>query len=106
MSKPYVFYIGDAFKATLVYKADGINPTDLTDITIASSIKDNYGNRVDLTITKDPNQVDNIGVFTGVGVATEDLKPGKGMMDIKYTTLGLSTHTSKLYFEIEGVVTP
>lgn len=107
MSKPYVFYIGDAFKATLIYKADGINPTPITiDINIAASIKDSFGNRVDLVVIVAPDQVNNTGIFSVISKGTTHLKPGKAAMDIKYTIFGIHEHTSKFYFSIERGITP
>lgn len=107
MSKPFVLYIGDEFTATLIYKADGVTPTPLTnDIVISSSIKDFFGERVDLVITKAPNQGANPGMFSVVGEGTSIFKPGKGAMDVKYAVSGITKHTSKFYFEIERGVTP
>ncbi len=106
MSKPYEFYIGDTFNASLLYKPDRVNPADVTDIGIECSIKDSYGHRSDLVVTKDLDQVVNPGRFTVESVNTTTLKPGKGFLDIKYNVVGRTVHTSKFIFVIAGVITP
>lgn len=64
VQKTYPFKRGDTFSATCTYKVAGV-PQPLSTQQIASQLRTEDGKLVsNLLVTKDPNQVTNVGKFT------------------------------------------
>lgn len=101
------FKAGDTFTATCVYTPPGQSaPQPITDaLTISSSVL-LAGVLYSLTVTVNPDQSDNPGMFTAVLADTTGWAVGQAQMDIKYEYGGVIQHTDTMIFQVIEAITP
>lgn len=99
------FNRGDTFSRACRYKADNVNPTDLTDITIKSQIRQQSGALVaELVVTK-RDQDTQTGVYVLTCADTSLWPIGTLEWNIRYTTAGGITSTETLELKVIRSVT-
>lgn len=101
------FKTGDTYILTCTYAVDG-NAVDLTSYTIRSQIRTRRNVLLsDLTITKDPDQVTNIGNFVVSATAAETANWVEGYheVDIELAVGGVVKSTETIIQRVLGDVT-
>lgn len=87
---------GTSFSVSCVYKADGVNPTDLTGITVTSQVRTYDG---ELVATLTPVLTSDDGTFT-IYALTDSWPLGRLIWDIKYTTVSNRVHTETVEIRV------